>query len=180
MFARFDHRYAVLAHPLPGRRLQSNQPRGHHTDRRSQYCSHDYQKILRQHGFKVSPLMVCKQTMRGGVDNAAVETFFKSSTLGTLLRNTLPCNARLNSSGDILGKAAGRLRWPSLNTSTGFTIRDAATQHRAGKARSFLNEGWLKRALGAALKRDKSTWGPSYHVPQWFVRAKVCAAERLP
>jgi len=26
----------------------------HHSDRGSQYCSHDYQKILRQHGFKVS------------------------------------------------------------------------------------------------------------------------------
>ena len=25
-----------------------------HTDRGCQYCSHDYQKILRQHGFKVS------------------------------------------------------------------------------------------------------------------------------
>ncbi len=33
-------------------------PKGciHHSDRGSQYCSHDYQKILRQHGFKVSPL----------------------------------------------------------------------------------------------------------------------------
>jgi putative transposase len=32
-------------------------PKGciHHTDRGSQYCSHDYQQILRQHGFKVSP-----------------------------------------------------------------------------------------------------------------------------
>ena len=31
-------------------------PKGciHHTDRGSQYCSHDYQKLLRQHGFKVS------------------------------------------------------------------------------------------------------------------------------
>ena len=31
-------------------------PKGciHHTDRGCQYCSHDYQKILRQHGFKVS------------------------------------------------------------------------------------------------------------------------------
>ena len=31
-------------------------PKGciHHTDRGSQYCSHDYHKILRQHGFKVS------------------------------------------------------------------------------------------------------------------------------
>ncbi|WP_281969242.1 IS3 family transposase [Roseovarius nanhaiticus] len=45
----------------------------HHTDRGSQYCSHDYQKILRQHGFKVS--------MSGAgncYDNAAVETFFKT------------------------------------------------------------------------------------------------------
>lgn len=31
-------------------------PKGciHHTDRGSQYCSHDYQKILRQHDFQVS------------------------------------------------------------------------------------------------------------------------------
>jgi len=34
-------------------------PRGciHHSDRGSQYCSHDYQKLLRQHGFEVSPLV---------------------------------------------------------------------------------------------------------------------------
>lgn len=50
-------------------------PKGciHHTDRGSQYCSHDYQKILRQNSFKVS--------MSGTgncYDNAAVETFFKT------------------------------------------------------------------------------------------------------
>lgn len=50
-------------------------PKGciHHTDRGSQYCSHDYQKILRQHRFQVS--------MSGTgncYDNAAVETFFKT------------------------------------------------------------------------------------------------------
>lgn len=50
-------------------------PKGciHHSDRGSQYCSHDYQKILRQHGFQVS--------MSGTgncYDNAAVETFFKT------------------------------------------------------------------------------------------------------
>ena len=68
-------------------------PKGciHHTDRGSQYCSHDYQKILRQHGFKVS------MSGKGNCyDNAAVETFFKTITLGTLLRNTLPCSARQN------------------------------------------------------------------------------------
>ncbi|MDG1210443.1 MAG: IS3 family transposase [Paracoccaceae bacterium] len=45
----------------------------HHTDRSSQYCSHDYQKILRQHGFKVS------MSGKGDCfDNAVVETFFKT------------------------------------------------------------------------------------------------------
>jgi len=45
----------------------------HHSDRGSQYCSHDYQKILRQHGFKVS------MSGKGNCyDNAAMETFFKT------------------------------------------------------------------------------------------------------
>lgn len=50
-------------------------PRGciHHSDRGSQYCSHDYQKILHQHGFKVS------MSGKGNCyDNAAMETFFKT------------------------------------------------------------------------------------------------------
>jgi len=50
-------------------------PKGciHHTDRGSQYCSHDYRQILRQHGFKVS------MSGKGNCyDNAAVETFFKT------------------------------------------------------------------------------------------------------
>ena len=50
-------------------------PRGciFHSDRGSQYCSHDYQKVLREHGFKVS------MSGKGNCyDNAAVETFFKT------------------------------------------------------------------------------------------------------
>lgn len=50
-------------------------PRGciHHTDRGSQYCSHDYQKVLRKHGLKAS------MSGKGNCyDNAAVESFFKS------------------------------------------------------------------------------------------------------
>ena len=50
-------------------------PKGciHHTDRGSQYCSHDYQKILREHGFTTS------MSGKGNCyDNAAVETFFKT------------------------------------------------------------------------------------------------------
>lgn len=45
----------------------------HHSDRGSQYCSHDYQKRLRECGFKIS------MSGKGNCfDNAAVETFFKS------------------------------------------------------------------------------------------------------
>jgi len=50
-------------------------PKGciHHSDRGSQYCSHDYQKLLRQHGFKVS------MSGKGNCyDNAVMETFFKT------------------------------------------------------------------------------------------------------
>lgn len=45
----------------------------HHTDRGSQYCSHDYEKLLRRHHFEVS------MSGKGNCfDNAAVETFFKT------------------------------------------------------------------------------------------------------
>jgi len=50
-------------------------PKGciHHSDRGSQYCSHDYQRILRQHGFEIS------MSGKGNCyDNAAMETFFKT------------------------------------------------------------------------------------------------------
>ena len=44
-----------------------------------------------------------------------------------------------------------------MNTSTASTTRDADTQHWAGKAPSLSKGKWLKRALGAALKRDRSS-----------------------
>jgi transposase InsO family protein len=63
----------------------------HHTDRGSQYCSNEYQRRLTKQGFKVS------MSGKGNCyDNSMVETFFKSITLGTSLRNTLPRNARLS------------------------------------------------------------------------------------
>jgi putative transposase len=55
----------------------------HHTNRGSQYCSHDYQKILRQHDFKVS------MSGKGNCyDNAAVETFFKTIKAELIWRDT--------------------------------------------------------------------------------------------
>jgi putative transposase len=62
-----------------------NPPQGciHHTDRGSQYCSHDYQKRLRDLGFKVS------MSGRGNCyDNAAVETFFKTLKAELIWRHT--------------------------------------------------------------------------------------------
>lgn len=45
----------------------------HHSDRGSQYCSHDYQKLLGKHKFEVS------MSAKGNCyDNAVVETFFKT------------------------------------------------------------------------------------------------------
>jgi transposase InsO family protein len=62
-------------------------PKGciHHTDRGSQYCSHDYQKLLRQHGLMAS--------MSGKVnfyDNATVETFFKTIKAEMIWRRRWP------------------------------------------------------------------------------------------
>ncbi len=45
----------------------------HHTDRGSQYCAHDDQKLLRKHG--LTPSMSGKGNC---YDNSAVESFFKS------------------------------------------------------------------------------------------------------
>jgi transposase InsO family protein len=62
-------------------------PKGciHHTDRGSQYCSHDYQKILRQHGFEVS------MSGKGNCyDNSAVETFFKTIKAELIWRRSWP------------------------------------------------------------------------------------------
>ena len=54
----------------------------HHTERGSQYCSHDDQKRLSKHGFKVS------MSGKGNCyDNSMVETFFKSIKAELIWRN---------------------------------------------------------------------------------------------
>ena len=60
-------------------------PKGciHHTDRGSQYYSHTYREILRQHGFKVSV------SGKGNCyDNGGVETFFKTIKAELIWRDT--------------------------------------------------------------------------------------------
>jgi transposase InsO family protein len=60
-------------------------PRGciFHSDRGSQYCSHDYQKVLREHGLQAS------MSGKGNCyDNAAVETFFKTIKAELIWRRT--------------------------------------------------------------------------------------------
>jgi putative transposase len=62
-------------------------PKGciHHTDRGSQYCSHDYQKILRKHGLtaSMSGKGNCSDRAMGAIGSspmarAVVESFFKT------------------------------------------------------------------------------------------------------
>ena len=54
----------------------------HHTDRGSQYCSNDYQKLLTKYGFEVS------MSGKGNCyDNSMVETFFKSIKAELIWRN---------------------------------------------------------------------------------------------
>jgi transposase InsO family protein len=69
----------------------------------AQYCSHDYQKILRQHGFKVS--------MSGTgncYDNAAVETFFKTIKAELLWQRSWRTRRDAG-----IQHSAGKAPWPS-------------------------------------------------------------------
>lgn len=60
------------------------------------------------------------------------------------------------SSLPVRGRCQITSRLVHLSTSTASTIRDAGTQHWAGKARSISNGKWPKRVLGAARNRDRS------------------------
>ena len=62
-------------------------PKGllHHSDRGSQYASHGYQELLRQHG------MVCSMSRKGNCwDNAPTERFFSSRKREWLTGNFYP------------------------------------------------------------------------------------------
>ena len=61
----------------------------HHSDRGSQYCSHDYRAILQDHGFLAS------MSGKGNCyDNAAVETFFKTLKAELIWRNRYETRAQ--------------------------------------------------------------------------------------
>ena len=68
--------------------------------------------------------------------NATVETFFKTIKAELIWRDTWDTRRQADMA--------------ISNTSMASTIRDAATQHWAGKALSLSNGRWLKRVLGAA------------------------------
>ena len=90
-------------------------PKGciHHTDRGSQYCSHDYQKILRQHDFKAS------MSGKGNCyDNAAVETFFKTIKPELIWRHTWETRW----SAEMSEKVLRSLRKALTNQNQGFDL----------------------------------------------------------
>ena len=109
----------------------------HHTDRGSQYCSHDYQKILRQHGFKVS------MSGKGNCyDNAAVETFFKTIKAELIWRHSW--NTRRQAEMAIFEYINGFYNPRRRHSALGW------------KNPVAFERKLLKRALGAARKRDRS------------------------
>ena len=57
----------------------------HHTDRGSQYCSHDYQMLLRLHDLEAS-----MSGAGNGCVSAAVETFFKTIKAELLWQQSWP------------------------------------------------------------------------------------------
>ena len=74
---------------------KANLPRGHHTDRGSQYCSHDYQKIRRQHGFKVSLSHACKHALPGPWMSGKGNCYDNAAPSRQIcFANTLPGNGR--------------------------------------------------------------------------------------
>ena len=110
----------------------------HHTDRGSQYCSHDYQKILRQNGFKVS------MSGKGNCyDNAAVETFFKTIKAELIWRRSRETR-----------RQAEMAIFEYINGFYNPRRRHSALGWKSPVA--FENPRWPKRALGAARKRDRS------------------------
>ena len=103
----------------------------HHSDRGSQYCSIDYQAVLRKHG-----LLISMSGKGNCYDNAVVETFFKTIKSELIWAGLLADPA-----------ARPRTRWP--DTSTGSTIRSAATRRSATRARS--TSRWRAESEQSAL-----------------------------
>ncbi|SLN33578.1 Integrase core domain protein [Aquimixticola soesokkakensis] len=107
-------------------------------DRGSQYCSHDYQKILRQRSFKVS------MSGKGNCyDNAAVETFFKTIKAELIWRRSWETRrqAEMAIFEYINGFYNPRRRHSALGWKSPVPFERKV---------AYSNERWLKRALGAA------------------------------
>ena len=79
---RMKHDLAILALDMAVALRQPPVGYIYHTDRRSQYCSNEYQRCLSKYGFKVS------MSGKGNCyDNSMVETFFKSIKAELIWRN---------------------------------------------------------------------------------------------
>jgi putative transposase len=103
----------------------------------AQYCSHDYQKILQQHGFQAS------MSGKGNCyDNAAAETFFKTINAELIWRRSWETR-----------RQAEMAIFEYIN---GFYNPRRRHSALGWKSPSLSKCKWLKRALGAEGKRDRS------------------------
>lgn len=98
----------------------------HHSDRRAQYCAHDDQELVRNHGFKVSI------SGKGNCyDNSAVESFFNSLKVERVWRRNWQ-NRRDVEVALFLSHGCRQTIAGQPNTSTASKTRAANTQHLAG------------------------------------------------
>ncbi len=90
----------------------------HHSDRRSQYTSEQFQKLMADHG------VICSMSRSGNVwDNAAMESFFSSLKLERTARKT--CRTRDEAKADVFDYIA---------TSNASTMLNADTRQSATRA----------------------------------------------
>ncbi len=108
-----------------------------HSDRSSHYCSRDHQKVLREHGFKVS------MSGKGNCyDNAAVETFFMTIKAELIWRGTQETRSQ-----------AETAIFQYINCFNSPRRRHSAWE---AKAPCPANAKWPNRALGAPQITDKT------------------------
>jgi putative transposase len=87
-----DHMRTELALEALEMAVRDRQPPAglmHHSDRGSQYASHEYQKALKTHG------MICSMSRKGDCwDNAVAESFFATLKRELIYRQSWPTKAR--------------------------------------------------------------------------------------